>query len=67
MEILINALKKAWYYISGVPLFIVILFALFVLWLAEIAERAYWYKYGRLQMKNTDGHHVTVNGRCYTK
>lgn len=53
--------------IASLPIFAVGVLAVLVLWLCDMAERAYWHKYAKLRMGASDGYHVMVGDRCYTK
>lgn len=48
-------------------LFIGFFIAAIVFAVVEAAERAYWRKYTKLKMGSSDGYHVSIGGRCYTK
>lgn len=71
MENLINTIREWGGYVARLPLFLglfaMAIMAVLVMLVTDIAERAYWRKYAKLQMKRSDGHHVMINGRCYTK
>lgn len=69
--ILISLYNAEMDYLKRLPLFIglflLAIVATFVMWLADMAERAYWRKYTKLKMGSSDGYHVSIGGRCYTK